>query len=150
MSSWGLRQGLSLLLYQLSSEARAEPEAAIVPSHWPFGNHARCYFWEPSEVNRECPSNRNHKHLDYMQTPGIPGCEGVRQNKAVVRQSKEPASTRQNRAGYTLPRLPVCPLDPAKAPVANNSSQPSPETPVPSICRRLQDKENLLYPQIPV
>lgn len=104
--SWGPRWGFSLLLCQLSSEAMAEPQTAIVLSHWPLGNRARRCVLEPDGVSPECSSNRNHSHLDYMQTPGILGCEGVRQNKIVARQSEEPASTGQTRAGGPL--LPVC------------------------------------------
>lgn len=90
-----------------------EPQTAIVLSHWHLGNHARCCFLEPRMSQQQEPQPSGL----YTQTPGIQGCEGVRQNKAVVRQSEEPAPTSQTGAGGTL--LPVClsvPVDPAKAP----------------------------------
>lgn len=116
--SQGLRWGFSLLPCQLSSGAVAEPQTSIVLSHWPLGNCARCCFLEPDGVSPECSSNRNHSHLDYVQTPGILGCEGVRQNKIVVRQSEEPAPTGQTRAGGPL--LPVC----LSVPIDNHQSSP--------------------------
>lgn len=66
-----------------------------------------------------------------MQTPGIPGCEGVRQNKAAaVRQTEEPASTRQGTLGSPLP-LPAC--------LSSTSSQSSLlQTSPPSRVQRLQ------------
>lgn len=70
-------------------------------------------FGNPVGVNPECPSYGNHNHLDYTQTPGIPGCEGDRQNKAAVRQRSQ---SQPDKAGQAeLPHLSVCPLDLAKA-----------------------------------
>lgn len=86
-------------------------------------------FGNPVGVSPECPSYGNHNHLDCMQTPGIPGCEGVRQNKAAVRQCEEPVSTRQSRSGSTPPS--VC--------LSSRSSQSSLlQTVPPSLAQRLE------------